>query len=131
MVPCVCSRPHSVHGRTLRVSGRGVNHGPLRPLPSAVNTRHTRALGQGRKASRAAGELEAHPRLNEVKDGATAKSHPAEPDARGAVPEPPEGTRGPDNGRTDAAGGVDPRRSTERVRRTWRAAGGDGRKGAA
>lgn len=36
-------------------------------------------------------------------------------DAWAAIPEPPEGTRGPDNGRTDAAGGLDPRRSTQRV----------------
>lgn len=70
--------------------------------------------GRDGRESRAEGELEAHPRFNEVKDDVIAKSHPAESDARGAVPEPPEGTRGPDNGRTDAAGGVDPRRSTER-----------------
>lgn len=55
MVPCVYSRPHSVHGRTLRVSGRGINYGPLHPQPSAVNTRHTRALGQGRKGAQGRG----------------------------------------------------------------------------
>nr|CAI9694825.1 unnamed protein product [Rangifer tarandus platyrhynchus] len=71
--------------------------------------------GRDGRESRAEGEFEAHPRFNEVKDDVIAKSHPAESDARGAGPEPPEGTRGPDNGRTDAAGGVDPRRSTERV----------------
>lgn len=115
MVPCVYARPHAVHGRALLVSGEGSVTVPSTRSPR-LSTPDKREPS-GREGRGIKGEGESSRLIPVSTMGRTTRlpNLTQQSDARGAVPEPPEGTRGPDNGRTDAADGLDPRRSTERV----------------